>query len=70
MRTLSLWKLFCKKIGNVLNVGMKEGGGGEVSTTPQSMNNQHMDSLLPHGVNRQQRHSDMSSCVWTDLLKV
>lgn len=42
----------------------------EVKDEESEPNLQHMDLLLAHGVNRQQRHSDMSSCVWTDLLKV
>lgn len=67
MRKLSLWKLL---LFFFFKSTEAEDEGRKASTPPLSMNNEHMDSLLPHGVNRQQRHSDMSSCVWTDLLKV
>lgn len=43
---------------------------GDQAKLHRAFDNQHMDLLLAHGVNRQQRHSDMSSCVWTDRLKV
>ena len=42
----------------------------ELTTLPRSKKDKHMDSILDHGANRRQRRSDMSSCVWTDLLKV
>jgi len=49
---------------------LKSGGYENWSAPFASMNDRHMDAVLAHGVHGQRRRrSDMSSCVWTDLLK-